>query len=270
MKSRFCLGVTLAAIVAVPRGAPAQEMEMPRLGDLAAVSTWEINPADLGTFLTVATKVVQAAKQAKLGADYGWTMWQNFYAVTLVGPFNKAELDDPQVWMKQFMGTPGEATLMQAFQEFESVGILKSTMEIHQEMPDWSYMPAGMTQPSVAWVHVHEFWLKSGQANFMKWNALVKDVMAFFKEMGYAYPVWGNMIRYGDARMLFVTGYDNPGEYHGAKSIEAVAEKRGAAARWQQLTARMAELSLRLTDSHHQYRPAQSYEGMPPAQPGAK
>lgn len=257
MKTRFTLALAVAALIAVPRAALAQEM--PRLGEMSAVSVWQVDPADMGTFMTVAQKVAQAAKQAKLGRGYGWTMWQTSYSISIIGPFNKAELDDPQIWMKQFMGTPGEATLMQAMQEFEGVDILGGATEIVQEMPDWGYMPEGMTAPPMAWVHIHEFWLRSGEANFAKWNALIPEFVAFFEAIGYPYPMWSHMVRYGDNRTLFVTAYDNAGEFFGTKSVTALAEKHGMVDRWQQLLTRLNELVLRHRESDAQYLAAQSY-----------
>jgi hypothetical protein len=261
MRIRLTLSLAVAALVTFPLGALAQEYEEAKPSMLSAVSTWEINPADLGKFMTAAEQVVKAAREAELDREWAWTMWQNAYTITIVGQFNKAELDDPEVWMKQFMGTPGEATLMEAFQEMEGIGIVRATNEIHQDMPAWGYMPEGMGEPPLAWVHVHEFWLKSGQANYQKWNALIGDFMAFFKDVGYAYPVWGSMVRYGDSRTIFVTAYDNPSEYHGAKGVEALAKQHMAGDRWQELLGRLAQLTNRADDAHLQFLPAQSYMG---------
>ncbi len=259
MKVRLMQSLALAAIVALPQGAQAQEPTTPELGPLSSVSTWQIDPADFEKFLAVAEKIVKAAKEANLGADYAWTMWQDLYTVAIVGPFNKAELDDPEVWMKQFMGTPGEATLMEAFQEFEAVSIVRGATEIHQEMPDWSYTPEGMGEPSYAWVHVHEFWLKSGQENLQKWNAVIGDFMTFFKNVGYPYPVWGSRVRYGENRAIFVVAYDDQSEYYGAKSVEALAQEHMAGDRWQELLARLAQLTNRAEDDHYEFLSAQSY-----------
>jgi hypothetical protein len=252
------LGLALAALLTVPQWSQAQEHESPAAVELASVSYWNIDPADLGTFMDVAAKVVKAAGEANLPAEYGWHMWQDMYTVVIVGQFNKAELDDPEHWMKQFMGTPGEATLMSAFQEMDNIDWLGGTNEIHQHMPDWTYEPAGW-QPSMAWVRVHEFWVKSGQQNQQKWNALIGEFMAFFKEIDYPYPVWGNMVRYGDSRNLFVTAYDNPANYLGDHSTTALAEKHGKSAKWQDLLGRLSQLTLKGETSDMQFLAAQSY-----------
>lgn len=256
MKARFMLGIGLAALLALPQWSRAQEAEAP---DLAGVSTWDINPADMGRFMAVAENVVKAAREANLPAKYGWSMWQDMYSITLVGEFVRAELDDPEHWMKQFTGTPGEATLRAAFQDFESVSIVGARSEIQQHMPAWSYMPEGMTTPPMAWVRVHEFWVKGGQENYQKWNALIGDFMAFFGDLGYPYPVWGNMVRYGEHRNLFVTPYDNPSDYLGDHSVAAMAEKQGKMGEWEALLARLGQLTFKGEVSDLQFLPAQSY-----------
>ena len=256
MKARFMLGIGLAALLTPPQLSHAQEYDAP---DLSGVSTWDINPADMGTFMAAVEKVVKAAHEADLPAEYGWSMWQDMYSITLVGQFMKAELDDPEHWMKQFMGTPGEATLTAAFQDFENVSILGSRSEIQQHMPAWSYMPEGMTTPPMAWVRVHEFWVKSGQENDQKWNALIGDFMAFFKDLEYPYPIWGNMVRYGENRNMFVTAYDNPSDYLGDHSVEAMAEKQGKMGEWEELFVRLGQLTIKGEISDHQFLPAHSY-----------
>jgi hypothetical protein len=260
MRSRTTIGLAVAGVLAMSWSTQAQAQE-PQLGELASVTTWQVEPAHLGTFLSVAAKVAQAAREAKLGEDYTWTMWQDAYTITIVGSFNRAELDDPQIWMKQFQGTPGEATLMEAFQEMEGMQIQRSINEIHQGRPDWTYEPEGMGEPQLAMVHVNEFWLKTGAEVEQKWNALIGDFMAFFKDVGYPYPIWGNMVRYGDQRVLFVTAYDDAGAYHGANSVEALAEKHMAGERWWGLIQRVGELTSRASDSHAQFLPEQSYMG---------
>ena len=264
MNTPRTLAIALAASLVAPLGAVAQTDQA---GELASVATWEVEPSQFGTFLSIAAKVVQAANQAQLGQAYSWSMWHNFYTITLVGPFNRKELDDPNDWMKQFTGTPGEATLMEAFQEMERTGvqIRNSVNEIHQGVPAWTYEPAGMGQPPLAWVHVMEFWLKSGQQNEQAWNTLMGDFKTFFNDVSYPYPIWGNRVRYGDQRAIFVTAYDDPGAYHGDKGVQALAAKHNVADRWQSLIERVAQLTVRARDSYHEYLPQASYLG--PAAP---
>jgi hypothetical protein len=134
-----------------------------------------------------------------------------------------------------------------------------SQSEIHQGMPAWSYNPEGMTMPPMAWVRVHEFWTKGGQANYQKWNALIGEFMAFFKDVGYPYPVWGNMVRYGDNRNIFVTAYDSPADYMGDHSVEALAAKHGKSEQWQELLMRLSQLTHRGETTDLQFMAAQSY-----------
>jgi hypothetical protein len=259
MKVRTLLGLALAAVLAFPQWSHAQEYEQSESVELANVYTWHIDPADMGTFMSAVEMIAKAARQANLGETYSWHMWQDIYSFTIVTPFVEAELMDPEHWMKQYMGTPGEATLMAAFQEFEKVDMLGATSEMHQAMPAWSYMPEGMSMPPMAWVRVHEFWVKGGQENDQKWNALIGEFMAFFKDIGYPYPIWGNMVRYGENRNLFVAAYDDPSAYVGANSVEAIAKKHGKAEQWEGLLMRLSQLTLRAESTDLQYMPAQSY-----------
>ena len=258
MKPRTILAAALAAAVMLPQAAHSQ-MEMPELGPISSVATWELNPADLGAFMEVTAKVVEAAKQANLSDEYGWTMWQNMYTITVVGSFNAAEIEDPQHWMKQFMGTPGETTLMEAFQEFGNITLLSMQNELMQGMPGWSYTPEGMTNSEPAWVHVYEFWLRGGLENEQKFDALMGEFRDFFKEIGYPYEIFAIMTRYGDSRVLFVTPYEDQGTFYGANSVETLAEKHGMSARWQELIGQMSLLTMRAEQSDHQFLPAQSY-----------
>lgn len=259
MRTKHILGLVMAAVLAVPQTGRTQEANPPEMAPLQSVATWDIDPADVGTFMQAVVKVVQAAREANLAPEYGWSLWQNMYSVTLVSPFNRAELDDPQDWMNQFAGTPGQATLMEAFQEMEGVQFLSTVQEIHQGMPAWSYMPEGMTTPPMAFVRVNEFWTKSGQANDQAWNALIADFVEFFGNIEYPYPIWGSMVRFGENRTTFVTAYDDPGEYFGTNSVEALAERKGMLSEWQELLTRLSQVTRKAEVGDYTYLPDQSY-----------
>ena len=47
MKARTVLGFALAALLTVPQWSHAQEYEAPEMGELAGVSYWDIDPADI-------------------------------------------------------------------------------------------------------------------------------------------------------------------------------------------------------------------------------
>ncbi len=63
---------------------------------------------------------------------------------------------------------------------------------------------------------------------------------------------------------MFVTAYDDRSEYHGAKSVEALAKEHMAGERWQDLLGRLSQLTTRARDDHYQFLPAQSYLGGSP------
>ncbi len=259
MNRRTVLGFALAALLTLPQWSHAQDSKMPEMGPLSSVMTWDVEPADMQKFLGAVEKVVTAAREANLAPEYGWTMWQKNFSFTIVGPFNRAELDDPEIWMKQFAGTPGEATLAAAFQEFDDVSITRSVTEVHQEMPAWNYMPDGMTMPPMAWARVHEFWTKSSQAANQEWNALIGDIMGFFKEIRFPYPVWGNTVRFGDNRSIFVTAFADPAQYLGANSVDQLAAKAGKTEQWQALMGRLSQVVRRSDSGDYRFMPNHSY-----------
>ncbi len=259
MKTRLTLPFLLAAVVVGPGPLVAQGQE---LGQMASVTTWEIEASHLPHFMEVATQVTEAAKKAGLPAEYGWTMWQKQNTITIVGAFNRAELDDPDHWMKQFAGTPGEGPLMEAFQAMEGMEISRSWNEIHQGLPAWTYQPEGYestTPPQ--YVHVFEVWAKSTMSAQQEMSAVMGDIVAFWKEIEYPYPVWGNVVRYGEARYMFVIPYSDPATYHGEKSFQALIENHMAGDKWQDLETRLTAVMVRGDDSHHQFLPNQSYAG---------
>lgn len=263
MKTRLSSIFTLAAL-ALPVGQLAAQ-ESTELGPLSAVATWEVKAADLPQFMQVAAKVAEAAKKAGLAAEYGWSMWQRQNKIAIVGQFMRAELDDPEHWMKQFQGTDGEATLMEAFQAMEGMDILNGRNEIVQAMPAWSYRPEGYMPGEPKWVHSFELWPKTGMQVQEDLNAVMGDVVAFWKEIEYPYPVSAAMVRYGEPRFVFVIPYDDPASYHGENSMPNLIAQHMAGEKWQALEQRIVSLMLRSNDSHYQFLPEQSYimtEGM--------
>jgi hypothetical protein len=271
MSTRFALGAALAGLLAMPAVLAAQQQQAaPAEARLWTVVTFEVDPADAAKFQGIAEKIVRAAGQASIDDEYGWTFWNNWYTYTLVSRFDRAELDNPELWMKRFEGTPGRATLMEAFQELRGVTLRGVTEELLEVMPEWGYTPQGYTQPATmpatTRVHVHEFWLKPGVE--LEWNALVKDFMTFFGEIGYPYPIEGHRVRFGEGRSVFVTVYTSPGEYFGPNSIESLAQARNAGDRWGQLIGRMSQLVARARDAHHMFVPGMSYMG--PTQQAAR
>lgn len=116
---RFALLVTLLALAIVPADVAAQEDE----GSLVQAVAWEISPADAGKWVGAIEKIVSAAKQANLSRNYGWVFYQeDIFRYRLIYPVeNLAYFDDPMQWIRQFQGTPGQATLDEAFQTLNAI-----------------------------------------------------------------------------------------------------------------------------------------------------
>lgn len=259
MKTRAFVAVLVAA--AMPASAFAQQMQEPSPGgDLAQVMTFEVAPSDVYAFQNTMTKLVSAARQAELAANFGWHMWTDqLGSYTLVYPVpNMAYFDDEEQWMRQYQGTPGEATLMAAFEEFATLDARVTASEVVEQVPNWTHEPATPTE----WNHteVHTFWLKPGEPNMMKFDALVQEFMAFFKTVENPYAVWGHRVRMGDVgRTFFVVAFDNKPAFYGENSIEHIAEQKGMLEQWNQLLSRLPALIIKAETTTHDFLPDMTY-----------
>lgn len=256
---RFILGLLFAGI-AFPVSAMAQDG--PQRGQLMELTTFNVEPSQAPAFEAAVKQVVKAATDAK--AKSAWHFWTEGWRYVLAYPVpNFAYFDDPLAFQKQFAGTPGEAGFQQAMQEMTALAVRVSSTELVESVPGWEYEPATAPQ-QFYFGQVHEFWVKPGKNE--QFNALVKEIMAFFAEVGYSYEVIGHRVHFGDpGRAAFITLVDDMSEYYGAKSLERLAQQRGAAQKWQGLVGRLAALIDRSDDTSIRYRsdlsfmPAPSY-----------
>lgn len=256
MKARLILGVLLTAALAAAPGALAQEEDSE--GRVVQVQTWNVEPSDAARFEAAIEKVVEAAGQAGLTRDYGWSFYNELFTYTLVYPVeNMAYFDDPDQWMRQFQGTPGEETLNAAFAEFDYVSSKVVANEIAEHLTEWTYEPAG-SDGDYGYAHVDEFWVKSGMDD--EFGELVKEFMAFFKEIGYTYPIYGHRVRFGDSgRRVFVTVFDSKEAFYGSRSLDNLIEMKGAGEQWGGLLERFAKVITAAKHSDTEYQPHLSY-----------
>ncbi len=258
MKARAFLAVLLAA--AVPAWTLAQEMPEPSPGgDLAQIMTFQVAPSDVYAFQTTMAKLVSAASEANLAANYGWHMWTDqLGSFTLVYPVpNMAYFDDEEQWMRQFEGTPGEATLTAAFEAFEPLDAQVTSSEIAEAVPNWTYEPTTAHE----WNHaeVHEFWLKPGQQNVLKFDALSQEFIGFFKNLEFPYTVIGHRVRMGESRTFFVVAYDNKPAFYGQNTVENLAQQKGMQEQWGELLGRLTQLIVRAHTTSSDFLPDMTY-----------
>ncbi len=250
--------LTLAAVgvAFVPAAAPAQDEGG---GELVHLIKWEVNPADAAKWTEGIQKIVAAAKQAQLSNDYSWSFYQeNIFEYRLVYPIkNMAYFDDEMAWMRQFEGTPGQAPLMAAFQQLNATAATTVSNLVTQSVPGWGY-ETGMDMANLPVAHVDEIWLKPGVEE--QYDALMKEFMAFVKEMGYPYPMMGFRPRIGGTgEHHIVTWFDSRENFYGENNLDRMIEAKGAQERWTGMLGRFTQL---ITRAHHfdsDYRPDMSY-----------
>lgn len=260
MKRRFLLG-TLFAFLALPAAMVAQEEQEYQAGNLVQIMTFEVAPSQVGEFEASMAKIVEAAKQANLSENYAWSVWNKGFTYALVYPIaNMAYFDDEMQWMREFAGTPGQATLTEAFTAMESVDAKVTTSEVLEGSLDWMHMPEGADPNSFASAEVFDVWLKPGQGTIAKFGELTKEYMSFFGELGYPYMIMGNKVRFGDVgRMEFVTLFDNTENYHGVNDMEKMIDAKGMRAKWDELGGRFVQLIERTESSFYTMKPDLTY-----------
>ncbi len=256
MKTRAILGTALVAFLLAPAASLAQEGY--ERGDLLFIETIKVMPKDAQAYEATMAKVVEAAQLANMGADYKWAFMNKGFTYTLVYPFkNMAYWDDPQQWMRAFQGTPGEAKLNEAFGEYNQLSMRTVSAEVVEHVKDWSYDPAMAMQDAML-AHVVSFWLMSGQQE--QFNEVTKEIMAFFKEVGYPYSISGHRTLFGDTdRATFVIWYNDRGAFYGANSLDKLVEKKGMGEKWGALMGRLAEVVIDHDSGDMDYKPNMSH-----------
>ncbi len=249
------LGAILATLVAAP--VVAQTAATPP--QYTEVTTFEVEPEDAMKLQAVAEKIVKAAGLAKLPANRGWTFWNDVYRFAVVGSFHTGDLADPQVWVKLFSGTPGEALMNEALADFQKIRVRNTTTELMQNMNEWGYTAANAPTGAPQWAEVFDVYVKNGAEQ--QFDALVKEFLGFFKSMGYPYSFAAGQYRFGEQRASFITFHSDPGAFFGANSMESLVAKKGATAKWMELLGKMGQVSTRTSQSRWMYMPTLSYMG---------
>lgn len=254
MSSRWILAALALGLV-LPSAAAAQESA--EKGQLAEIITWKVEPADAPTFEATIRKIVTAATQAKLSQGYGWFLYNDLFEYTLVFPVEAmAYFDDPQVWERQFEGTPGEPTLGEAFQAFGSLRYRTTDHHVIEEVEEWGYTP-DKPPAETPWAHVDRFWVRPGsQPDF---DALTKEFVAFLKEIGYGYEIVAHRVHFGEGQTAFVTFYDSREAFYGAKGLEALVSQKKAQQKYGDLVRRLSQLIFDADHFDTHYRPDLSY-----------
>ncbi len=258
------LALVVLLILAVPSPLVGQDTNSE--GEIVVVTSLRVLPKDVERFGAGVQKIVQAAEQANLGADFGWSVWTDQFVYHIVGTENNmAALDGgDERWMKQFEGTPGQATLAAAFEELSDIPSENLGSEITQIVPAWTYgLDKIPEQPGFA--EVCEYSIAAGmEENF---DGVYKDFIGIITTLGYPYGHIGHRFRFGSpASHVGVTIYDTKEYFFGQNDLERLVEQKGMGDAWSKLIADFLPTVTAVDCSHVAYVPDMSYQPTPSTQ----
>lgn len=242
--------------------APAQEAEYEAAeyeGPMfSEVMEFDVSPADAASFEMTMEKIVEAANLAELPADYGWMFFRNGSKFTLVYPVKSmAYFDDEDQWMRQFMGTPGEATLMEAFEMFGDLDYSQTSM-VHKYNPAHSYEPPNpIENPNHVMVYIN--WVKPGkqEAHAENTAALMKIISDV--QWRYAVHAYDGVIGDGGAR-YYVVPFDDLSTFHGDGSLSAYLAQHEKAEDWEALYGERMKLVRAMDSQDLEFVPDMTYQ----------
>lgn len=226
---------------------------------------FDVSPGDAAGFEMAMEKIVSAAGQAELPANYGWMFFRDGNSFTLVYPVeNMAYYDDEDQWMRQFEDTPGQATLMEAF---EGLGDLNYSSKSHvlKVNPEHMYTPATRIE-NPNYVMVFRNWLKSGQQEAHAENT--KALMQIISDVEWRYEVYAFDGVIGDGGLrVYVVPFDDMPTFYGEGSLEAALAQHERGDDWEALLGARQKM-LRASDSYDMafmpnatYMPEETGEG---------
>ena len=242
---RAGLAVFVMAGFALPTALNAQDQ--PERGEMAQVIQWKVQPDQAVDFEAGIAGIVEAAKAAGL-EDYRWVFWNDLYTYTLVFPVaDMAYFNDPDQWMYGIMGSEGEETLQAAFATLAPVQSSVVLNQIVETDLSISYQPEKAAAAPPMFAHVDIATIRSGQEE--AFNAIVKEFMQFFSDIGYTYEIRGHRVKLGNTdRVDFVTFFDSKASYYGDNNM---VERAKAAGMEEKLADLGTRLNATITDWMH-------------------
>ena len=256
MRARSILVLALFGLMLATH---AVAQEAPERGQLYSVELLKVEPSQAVEFEASIQMFLEAAQQAGVSSDFYWYVWVDHFTYALAVPVpDMASFDDPMAMMRQFQGTPGQATMEAAEARFSQLDYQVVSREVIERVADWGYAPEGAEQPG--YVEAIDVWFKPNKEE--EFNQVIKDIMAFFADLGYPYECRGYRVHFGDAgRASFHFRYASPGPYFGENSIENLIEQKGGGEEWGSLIERFLDLVIDEKSVRWQFRPGLSYTG---------
>ncbi len=258
MKVHFAPVVIGFALMCTVNPTAAQEER----GQLWEVQTISVRPDHMDEFMEGLGTVKAAAEAAHLPAEYGWNIWVKDFdvAIASMAP-DMASFDDPEAWIRQFQGTPGEAMVNEAMGRFMTqIAAQPSNREVYEHVVSWSYAPAQVSFESPSFAQRHDFWIKPGMGE--AFENTVKDIMAFQAEMNSPYPVNGYRMQFGDSgRATFLVMNDGWADFYGKNDMEAKMEATGTTAKWEGIMSSLRDCITAYESSQMEHIADLSYSG---------
>jgi quinol monooxygenase YgiN len=221
---------------------------------------FEVAPAHAAAFEMTMEKIAGAAKLANLSADYGWMFFRDGSNFTLVYPVKSmAYFDDPEQWMRQFTGTPGEAALMEAFGEFSKLDYSAHT-QVLKVLPEHSYQPATpIDNPNYVMVYMN--WVRPGHQEAHAQNTAA--LMELISEAGWRYAVHAYETVIGDGGLrIYAVPFDNLATFHGEGSLRTSLTQKELTEKWDTLQGERMKLVRAMDSRDEAYVPGMSYMPM--------
>jgi hypothetical protein len=228
---RRTFSLLAASALTLTPAAPAQAQE----GETtyAVVTTYDVAPADADAFEDVVTKVKQAAEEAGMGWEFRWAVHQNGSNYEFVGwRTSMGSFDDPNAFINAITGTPGEATMQEAFAMYAEMDI-PTDMTVMVQVPEWTYWPeeGGVVPGEHAGLMIFMDWVRFSSNQAFDENT--KQLIGLLKEVGFPYPVIGHRTVIGEGGLAsFVLLHDGLDHAYGDKDLGKYLADAGVAEEW--------------------------------------
>jgi hypothetical protein len=256
LRRAFSLLAASALALAAAFPAQAQEGET----TYAVVTSYDVAPADAAAFEDVVMKVKQAAEEADMAYQFRWAVHQNGSKYDFVGwRTTMGSFDDPNAFINAMQGTPGEATMQEAFGMYAQMDI-PTDMTVFVQVPEWTYWPAegGVVPGEHAGLMIFQDWVKF--ASNQAFDENTKELIGMLQESGFPYPVIGHRTVIGEGGVAsFVLLHDGLDQFYGPKALSKYLADAGMVERWGEVIQARGGMMRRTMNYPTVFRPDLSY-----------
>lgn len=255
---RRAFSLLVATAPALVAAAPAQAQEGET--SYAVVTTYDVASADAAAFEEVVMKVKQAAEEAGMGYEFRWAVHQNGSKYEFAGwRTTMGSFDNPNAFIEAMQGTPGEATMQEAFGMYAQLDV-PTDMTVYVQVPEWTYWPAegGVAPGEHAGLMVFVDWVP--YANNQAFDENTRQLIAMLGEMGFPYPIMGHRTLIGEGGVAtFVLLHDGLDKFYGENAMENYLSEAGLAEQWGEVIQARRGMMRRSMSYPSYFRPDLSY-----------